>query len=264
MADGDRRVCLLTGAGGALGDVFCQALRTSYDIVAVCGERTPAAPSQHEWFIDPFAPRTALPENAFPVYVLRADLAVPGEAERVADLTLARFGGVDLLVNAATTRPVNDAAALPAHLAAAGDRAQAGRATTLLDAEATLAAFEAYHAVNVAAPLRLAARLAQRSWLHDPRANRARNRNIVNLSDPAGSTVGAGQAAYGVATAALDQFTRHLAVEYSEFGVRANAVAPDRFPERVPVEQVVRAIVELDAGEMTGRVFGVDAGPSGG
>uniref|UniRef100_UPI000B1CBEDC SDR family oxidoreductase n=1 Tax=Nocardia shimofusensis TaxID=228596 RepID=UPI000B1CBEDC len=110
----------------------------------------------------------------------------------------------------------------------------------------------------------LAARLAQRSWLHDARVNRARNRNIVTVSALAGSTVVAGQAGYGAAMAALDQFTRHLAVEYSEFGVRANAVAPDRFPERVPVEQVVRAIVELDAGEMTGQVFGVDAGPANG
>lgn len=262
MADADRRVCLLTGAGGTLGDLFCRALRTDYDIVAVCRERIPAAPSQREWFVDPFAPRTTLPENDYPVYVLRADLAVPGEAERVADLTLARFGAVDLLVNAATARPANTTGTLPVHPAAADE--PAGRAASLVDAEATLAAFDAYHAVNVAAPLRLAARLAQRSWLHDARANRARNRNIVNVSDPAGSALGRGQAAYGAATAALDQFTRHLAVEYSEFGVRVNAVAPDRFPERVPVEQVVRAIVELDAGEMTGRVFGVAAGASGG
>ncbi|WP_040800019.1 SDR family oxidoreductase [Nocardia higoensis] len=257
MAEGDRRVCLLTGAGGPLGEVFCQALRTRYDIVAVCGERTPAVPSQHEWFVDPFAPRAALPENAFPVYLLRADLTAAGEAERVADLALARFGGVDLLINAATAEQTEAAAD-------SGHSAAGARPLSLLDAEATLAGFHAHHAVQVAAPLRLAARLAQRSWLHDPRTNRARNRNIVNVSGLAGSTVAPGRAGHGAALAALDQFTRHLAVEYSEFGVRANAVAPDRFPERVPVEQVVRAIVELDAGAMTGRVFGVDAGPAGG
>ncbi|HLS76747.1 MAG TPA: SDR family oxidoreductase [Nocardia sp.] len=243
MAEGDRRVCLLTGADSSFGELFCQAMRTDYDIVAVCGEQTPAVVSQLEWFVDPFAPRTALPENTYPVYVLRADLTAEGEPERIADLALARFGGVDLLVNAATPRP--------------------DTTVSLLDADATLADFLARCATAVAAPLRLAARLAQRCWLHDPRTNRARNRNIVNVSALTGSTVAAGQAAHGAAMAALDQLTKHLAVEYSAFGVRANALAPDRFPERLPVEQVVRAVAELDAGEMTGRVFGVAADTAG-
>lgn len=78
----------------------------------------------------------------------------------------------------------------------------------------------------------------------------------MDVSALTGSTVIAGHSGYGVAMAVPDRFTRHLSAEYSDFGERADAVAPDRFPERVPVEQVVRAIVEPDSGEMTGRVSG--------
>ncbi|WP_280186833.1 SDR family NAD(P)-dependent oxidoreductase, partial [Nocardia gipuzkoensis] len=99
MSTGERRVCLLTGASGTLGDAFCQAYYRDYDIVAVCRTRTPAVPSQLEWYVDPLAPEAAVPENDARVFVVRSDLTEPGEVERVVDLALARFGRVDLLVN---------------------------------------------------------------------------------------------------------------------------------------------------------------------
>ncbi|MBF6176402.1 SDR family oxidoreductase [Nocardia blacklockiae] len=233
-------MCLLTGAGGILGDAFCRAYYTRYDIVAVCRTRTPAAPSQEEWFIDPLEPSKPLPENDSRVFVVRADLTREGEVERVVDLALAKFGGVDLLVN------------------------NAGYASTqprgIVDGDAALDRFDPTFTMNVAVPLRFSARLAQRCWLHSDADNRARNRNVVNVSSISGSQVfPGGQAVYAASKAALDQLTRHLAAEFAEFGVRANAVAPNSFPALVPTERVAAAITELDAGTMTGGVYSVDA-----
>ncbi|WP_280262602.1 SDR family NAD(P)-dependent oxidoreductase [Nocardia wallacei] len=239
MPTGDnRRVCLLTGAGGTLGDAFCRAFHTRYDIVAVCRTRVPAAPSQDEWFIDPLEPSTPLPENASRVFVVRADLSRDGEVERVVDLALAKFGTVDLLVNnAAHTRM---------------------QPRGVVDGDAALDEFDPHFALNVGVPLRFSTRLAQRLWLHSDAENRARNRNIVNVSSISGSEVyPGGQAIYAASKAALNQLTRHLAAEFAEFGVRANAIAPNSFPALVPTDQVAASIAELDAGTMTGGVYSV-------
>lgn len=238
-----RRVCLITGAGGPLGDAFCRALYTHFDIVAVHRARVPAVPSQYESFVDPFAPWAALPENDSRVYLLEAELTASGAVERVVDLALARFGGVDLLINNAAHTPVHPRG--------------------VVDGDAALDAFDSTFAANVAVPLRLSTRLAQRCWLHDAEGNRARHRNIVNISslatadpEPGGRTV------FAASKAALNQLTRNLAAEFAEFGVRVNAVAPNAFPAAVATETVIEAILELDRGQMSGSVFSVGA-PTG-
>ncbi|WP_227997697.1 SDR family NAD(P)-dependent oxidoreductase [Nocardia australiensis] len=244
MSSGEssRRVCLLTGAGGRLGDAFCRGAYTDYDIVAVCRNRVPAAPSQHEWFVDPFEPEKPVPENDSRIFMIRADLSEKGEIERVVDLALARFGRVDLLVN--------NAASMSLH------------PRGIVDGDAALDEFDALFSVNVGVPLRLSTRLAQRAWVHAGDENRAHNRNIVNVSSLSGSEVyPGGQALYAASKAALNHLTRHLATEFAEFGVRANAIAPDAFPASVATEQVVRSIVELDIGTVTGGVFSVGAQP---
>jgi NAD(P)-dependent dehydrogenase (short-subunit alcohol dehydrogenase family) len=92
-------VCLLTGAGGTLGSAFCRLYSDSYDIVAVYRTRRPTAVSQHESFVDPFAPTADLPENEDRIFAVRADLEEAADVDRVVDVALARFGRVDLLVN---------------------------------------------------------------------------------------------------------------------------------------------------------------------
>ncbi|GAA5103977.1 SDR family NAD(P)-dependent oxidoreductase [Nocardia iowensis] len=241
MSTGERRVCLITGASGTLGDVFCRSYYTEYDIVAVCRTRTPAVPSQLEWFVDPLDPEKAVPENNSRIFVVRADLTQPGEVERVVDLALARYGKVDLLVN--------NAAHIRLH------------PRGIVDGDGALEQFEPHFALNVGVPLRFSARLAQRFWLHAGPENRARNRNIVNVSSISGSEVYPGQTLYSASKAALNQLTRNIADEFAEFGVRANAIAPTSFPALVPTEQVAQAIVELDISTFTGGVFGVGVEP---
>ena len=240
MSTGDRRVCLLTGAGGTLGDAFCRAYAASYDIVAVCRRRAPGVPSQHEWFVDPLDPDAAIPDNEARVFVVYADLEKQGEVERVVDIALARFDDVDLLVNNAAYTFLHPQG--------------------VVDGDVVLDSVERHFAVNVAIPLRLATRLAQRSWLHRDLRNRERNRNVVNVSSLSASRVyPGGQAVYASSKAALNHLTRHLAAEFGEFGVRVNALAPNTFPSIVSTETVADAIVRLDAESVTGRVLVVDA-----
>jgi NAD(P)-dependent dehydrogenase (short-subunit alcohol dehydrogenase family) len=232
-------VCLLTGAGGTLGSAFCRLQASRYDIVAVCRRRAPDAVSQHERYVDPLDPEAALAENENAVFTVFADLERPGEPERVVDLALARFGRVDLLVN--------NAAYVRQHPPGLTDPG----VLTDLDRHFTL---------NVGVPLRLATVLADRFWRHRDVANRAANRNIVNVSSLSGSRVyqGIGQGVYAASKAALNQLTRHLAADFTAVGVRVNAVAPTSFPALVPTERVVAAITRLDRESVTGKILVVD------
>ena len=236
-----RRVCLLTGAGGTLGDTFCWLYAQRYDIVAVCRRRRPRVASQHESFVDPVEPDVDLPENRGQVYIVTADLEQEHEIERIVDIALARFGHVDLLVNNAAYSNWHPQG--------------------VVDGTAALRDVDRHFSMNVGVPLRLAVRLAQQSWVREDLTNRARNRNVVNVSSLAGSKLfpHQGQGIYAASKAALNQLTRHLGSEFASFGVRVNAVAPNSFPSIVSTESVARAVVRLDEESVTGRVLVLDA-----
>lgn len=236
-----RRVCLLTGAGGRLGNAFCSAYADEYDIVAVCRRRAPDVPSQFESYVDPLRPDTDLPENRARVFTVHADLEQPGQLERVVDVALARFGGVDLLVNNAAYSRWHHAG--------------------LIDGDPATDDFDRHFTVNAGIPLRLAVALGRQFWMHRGADNRLHNRNVVNVSSIAGSRVfaGQGQAAYASSKAALNQLTRHLAAEFAAFGVRVNAVAPNTFPDIVSTESVARGIARLDSELVTGQIMVIDA-----
>lgn len=236
---------LLTGAGGLLGDTFCRRYAHRYDIVAVCRERVPGVPSQHESFLDPLDPSAEVPDNAARVFTVRADLTAPGQVDRVVELALARHGRIDVLVNNA------------GH--------QQHHPHGMVDGDAALLDLERHLAVNVSVPLHLAVRVAQHFWRDRAAENRAAGRHVVNISSLAGSRVfpGQGQGPYAASKAALNQLTRHLADEFDAFGVRVNALAPNSFPGRLPTEDVADAIVRLDSESITGRVIAMDGDAPG-
>jgi NAD(P)-dependent dehydrogenase (short-subunit alcohol dehydrogenase family) len=232
------RTCLLTGSAGLLGEAFCERYAAELDIAALYRTEPPLVPSQDRWLVDPVAPRQVVPESAHPVYAVRADLLDPIAAERAVELVLAHFGHVDLLVNAA------------ADLGFSG----------VVDPRLT-AAWQDQLAVNAVVPARLAALLADRAWRSDERANRRRRRNVVNVSSTSGlgQAPGRGRGFYGASKAALNTLTRAMAAEYHPLGIRVNAVAPGNLGDRIPVEWVLDAIRELDAGQMTGQILVLDA-----
>jgi NAD(P)-dependent dehydrogenase (short-subunit alcohol dehydrogenase family) len=233
-----RRVCLLTGAAGALGTAFCRRYAETYEIAAVYRTRAPSVSSQLQMFVDPLEPQAILPENQHPVFAIRADLTVDADIERIVELTLARFDRIDVVVYAAV------------HSVWA----------PIVDSDKLLSSVQRQFAVNVMAPLRLAACVARAYWRDRRHENTERNRNVVNVSSVAGVRVfpGAGQSVYSASKAALNFLSRHMADEFAAFGVRVNALAPNSFPRRVATKKVAEAVHHLDCGTMTGRVMVVD------
>ena len=238
MSRSGRRVCLLTGAGGILGEAFCQRYRDKYDIAAVCRNRVPDVPSQFQEYRNPLAPKQAPTDEDHPVFVIRADLSEPNSLERVIDLTLARFGRIDVLVNNAANQ---------AHGALLeNDRFVNGAAGQL-------------H-LNVAVPLRLATLAARLYWRDRYTENRTESRSIVNVSSTAGLYIyrTPGQSLYSASKAALNFLTAHMAHEFQAIGIRVNALAPNSFPRIVATEAAADGIARLDAGDMTGKTLILD------
>jgi NAD(P)-dependent dehydrogenase (short-subunit alcohol dehydrogenase family) len=239
MATVDKRVCLLTGASGTLGSAFCRRYAGFYDIAAVYRSRPPDAPSQHQRFIDPLDPDAELPANRHPIFAVKADLTRENELDRLVDLVLARFGRIDVLINAARY-----SALIP-----------------LVDSDRELASLDRQLHLNVSVPVKLATTVARKFWRTRDHENRDLNRSVVNVSSTAGLYVYPDfrQAAYGASKAALNHLSCHMANEFGRFGVRINAAAPNTFPQLVPTERVAEAIVRLDRGRMNGGIVVLDS-----
>jgi NAD(P)-dependent dehydrogenase (short-subunit alcohol dehydrogenase family) len=237
----DRRVCLLTGSRGRLGAEFCKRYAASYDIIGVhrSDHVAPFATQQYEIF-DPLDPggRAALPENAHPVFEIKADLRDRREHDRIVELALARFGRIDLFVSTAVHWDSG-------HM--------------LLNERVLDEAADQFF-MNTIVPVQLSVLIAKAFWKNRPDENRSRNRNIVHLSSVSSLKVfsNTDQSVYSASKAALNAFTAHLAHEFEHIGVRANALAPSQFYKRVPVERVAEMVKELDEGTMNGKIAQLD------
>ncbi|EYF02587.1 SDR family NAD(P)-dependent oxidoreductase [Chondromyces apiculatus] len=240
MAGFVKRVCLLTGAGGRLGEAFCRTYADQYDIVAVYRTRHPEVPSQVQRLRDPRNPTASVPDNEHPVFAVQADLLETGQVRRVVELALTRFDRVDVLLNAAADVQFHG---------------------PLVEAERLGPAFRAQMELNVMVPMQLVSQLHEASWRHTPDENRALRRHVLNVSSTSGLRIYTGhhQAVYSASKAALNYLTCHMADELSAIGVRANALAPNSFPAIVTTERVVEALVRLDEGDATGQVLELDA-----
>ena len=127
-------------------------------------------------------------------FLLRADLSLAGEAQRIVEQTVTHFGGIDVLVNAA------------GHIASG----------TIEDT--SLEAWDAMLNINLRAVFNLTQKAA-------PALIESRG-NVVNVSSVTGMRAFPGVLAYCVAKAGVDQLTRCSALELAAKGVRVNAVNP--------------------------------------
>jgi 3-oxoacyl-[acyl-carrier protein] reductase len=171
----DGKRCLVTGSTGGIGLETARALIDEGARVVTCGRRA-AGPSIGE------AAHVA------------ADLARAGEPERAVAETVARLGGLDVLVNNVGI-------------------ARQARFEDVSDDE-----WDAYWRLNVMSYVR-----AIRASLPHLREQRGA---IVNVSSTAGKRPSTGMPHYSVTKAAVLSLSRLVADLYAADGIRCNAVTP--------------------------------------
>ena len=140
--------------------------------------------------------------------VAPADVTVTEQLRAAVDRVESELGPLDLVVNGAGVAPLSRA---EKHARAKWDQALA---------------------LNVTAAFELAQLIAQR-WIERKRGGR-----IINLSsvmgfagNPVHKAVG-----YSASKGALNNLTRHLAIEWAQYGIYVNALAPAYFPTEMTTD----------------------------
>jgi NAD(P)-dependent dehydrogenase (short-subunit alcohol dehydrogenase family) len=226
-------VCLITGAGGRLGQALCLTLMGRYDIVAVYRNSVPEVPSQLRW---PARNAAETDDADQRVYCIQADLTSRKDMQRVVEVALARHNRVDAIVNSA--------ADIKFH----------GKLVELWESDDATA--QAQLAINCLAPMQLVSAVFQSSWKDQSDENAKWNRSVINVSSVSGLYVNkdAGQAFYSASKAALNILTMYLSLELAPYSVRANAICPAKFNDPVATRRVVDVIQALLEGTSTGRL----------
>jgi NAD(P)-dependent dehydrogenase (short-subunit alcohol dehydrogenase family) len=176
------KVALITGATSGIG-------RASALLFAQSGARVAAVGRNEAALATLSGDINALHGEAI---TLQADVTV--DAPRILDETLARFGSLDVLVNAA------------------GHLANGTIEST------TLESWDSMLDINLRAVFQL-------MQLATPYLEKTRG-NVVNVSSVTGLRSFPGVLAYCVSKAGLDQLTRCAALELASKGIRVNAVNP--------------------------------------
>ncbi|GAA5199961.1 SDR family NAD(P)-dependent oxidoreductase [Rugosimonospora acidiphila] len=213
---GSSTVAIVLGAGGAIGGETVRALAAMGANVALVTrdlERSTALAGALD------APGRVLPAAA--------DLATPGDLDRMVASVGDAFGPPTVLVNcAAVGAPHNDITAV-----------SRDEVSKIFDVNVV----GSYEAAKSVAPAMRAAGYGR----------------IVNVASIAGMRVSRGGVAYGVSKAAVISLTEQLAVELAADGITVNSVSPGQTPTKL------RAVDE-QAGAPQERVGGsTDAIPLG-
>lgn len=178
------KVAIVTGASSGIGRATALALAASGAAVAAVGrERTP---------LDALLAESGAAGGTSVAIV--ADLTAEAAPDAIVHETVARFGGIDVLVNAAGI---------------------IGTGTTDATSDEE---WDRMMAVNLRAPFRL----MRAAFPH----LKARRGTVVNVSSVNGRRVFPNLAAYNTSKAAVDQLTRCAAIDWAPHGVRVNAVCP--------------------------------------
>lgn len=178
------KVVLVTGATSGIGHAVAVKFAEASARVVALG-RNPEALREVE---------NAVKNAGGEALTLTVDVTNPDEGQRAINQAISRFGGLDVLVNAA------------------GHISSGSIETT------SLAAWDAMMNVNLRAVFQL-------MQLATPHLIKTKG-NVVNVSSVTGLRSFPGVLAYCVSKAGLDQLTRCAALELAPKGVRVNAVNP--------------------------------------
>jgi NAD(P)-dependent dehydrogenase (short-subunit alcohol dehydrogenase family) len=178
------KVVFVTGATSGIGHAVAVKFAAAAARVVALG-RNQSALRQVE---------TAIKNAGGEPLTLAVDVTNIGESQRAIDETVNRFGGLDVLVNAA------------------------GHISTGSIENTSLAAWDAMMNVNLRAVFQL-------MQIAAPYLIKTKG-NIVNVSSVTGLRSFPGVLAYCVSKAGVDQLTRCAALELAPQGVRVNAVNP--------------------------------------
>ena len=206
----DERVALVSGGSGGIGLRICEALAGVGARVAVVGR----SPERLE------RAREVVEEAGSEALALRLDATKQEEAERAVSDTVARFGRLDVLVNAVG----------------------GGAGTALYDAESyPESEWDRIVDLNLRGVL-LPSQAAARAMIAGGRGGR-----ILNISSVRGQLgIHAGYSAYVAAKGALDALTRQHATEWAKHGITVNAISPTFV--RTPQVASLLADPEFEAG----------------
>jgi NAD(P)-dependent dehydrogenase (short-subunit alcohol dehydrogenase family) len=199
MFDLSGRVAVVTGSSSGLGAEFARGLAGAGASVVLAARRL----DRLEELATELA---AAGVEALPV---RCDVADTGEVDRLAAITVERFGRLDILVNNA---------GVPSSVPAEDEPPEE---------------FRRVMEVNVTGSF-LCAQRCGRVMLEQGRGS------IVNIASIMG-LVGIGQIpqlAYNTSKGAIVNFTRELAAQWARRGVRVNAIAPGFFPSEMTGEML--------------------------
>ena len=249
MSDLAGKVAVVTGAAQGIGAACALALARAGATVVVA-DLDGAVASQT-------AAAIAATTGA-PVTAQTADIADPVQCYALIDDAVDRHGGVSILVNCAAVVAMKPALDL------------------------TAADWQRIFSVGVYGAFACAQAFAQRVIVRNGRGA------IVNISSITAQQSAHGRTAYAASKAALDSMTRSLALEWAEYGIRVNAVAPshtatdrlkqaiqagkleyDTIVQRIPMGrfaepgEIADAVVFLCSDQarfITGQVLAVDGG----